>query len=410
MSETVPNQKSNVDEIDLTAIFAIFWRHWKLIFFGTLAVTLLAAALSFFIPKTFRSDGFYQLGNPEKKIEETEKNKNFIGIPITLYKKSAPQFFNPNRLYSFASQEKSFSEKDLNSIKMNFQTEESIKKWITSVFAYAKEDTREFAQLPTDESNSVLGLKLSYEADSPQKAYSYVRFFGQYVRDCLLYVSLYEYVKDEYSKVISELSKNENDIIDLQFNLLQNIKKMLDIKAILTKYPEAVKIENRQLVSVQEGGFRFLAPVTQLVGIESALADQRRNLAGLEREKEKLIMRREYFSKCNGALNKSSMHGGMIFSQLKSIKSEVFNNKDFRKGTVKEVVNDLSIDLQTFDLAFYTNCRFISGPTFPNQHIKPSKRNIVILTCFLSFFFFIVLTLVLHWWQSHKKRIKALNF
>ena len=100
----------------------------------------------------------------------------------------------------------------------------------------------------------------------------------------------------------------------------------------------------------------------------------------------------------------------MIFSQLKAIKSDVFINKDFSKGTVKEVINDLSIDLQVFDLAFFTNCRFISGPTFPNQHVKPSKRNIVILSCFLSFFMFIVLTLVRHWWQSNKKRIKSLNY
>jgi hypothetical protein len=273
------------------------------------------------------------------------------------------------------------------------------------MYAFSKVDMRELAQMPTRESNSVIGLDLSYEADSPQKAYSYVRFFGQYIRDCLLYVSLYEYIKDDYSKVISELSGNENNIIDTQFNVLQNTKKMLDIKAILTKYPASAKIENRQLVSVQEGGSRFLAPVTQLVGIESALADQRRTLAELEREKEKLIIRREYFSKCNEALNEIGRHGEKLFSQLKSIKADVFKKKDFSKGTVKEVFNDLNIALQTFDLAFFTNCRFISGPTIPARHIKPRKSVIVIIACFLSFFFFIVLTLVLHWWQSNKKAI-----
>ena len=384
MSETVPNQRSNVDEIDLTAIFAIFWRHWKLILFGTLAVTLLAAALSFFIPKTFRSEGFYQ-----------------VSLSVPLYKKSAPQFANPNRFYLYASEEKSFSKEDLNNVKASFSTAAAIQKWIMPVYAIAKGDLGS----AKDESNSVLGLNLSYEADSPQKAYNFVRFFGQYVRDCLLYVSLYDYIKDEYSKIISELSKNENGIIVVQFDVLQNTKKMLDIKAILTKYPAAAKIENRQVVSVQEGGFRFLGPVTQLVGIESVLAEQRRSLAALEREKEKLLVRREYFSRCNDALNKSSKQGGMIFSQLKSIKVEVFNNKDFRKGTVKEVYNNLNIDLQTFDLAFFTNCRFISGPTFPDRHIKPRKSVIVIIACFLSFFFFMVLTLVLHWWQSNKKAI-----
>ncbi|MBN1364271.1 MAG: hypothetical protein JW976_05630 [Syntrophaceae bacterium] len=404
---TEANHRSTVDEIDFTALFAILWRQRKLIAIGTLTATLLAAALSFFIPKTYRSEGFYQLGNPENKItNKTDVQKeNFVGIPIPLYKKSAPQFFNPNRLYFFAREGKSFSDEELNRIKAKFQKEGDINKWIIPIFAYSKGDMRELAQLPKDESNSVLGLSLSYEADSPQKTYKFVSFIGQYIRDCLLYVSSYDYVKDNYSKVISKLSKNENSIIDLQFNLLQNIKKMLDIKAILTKYPEAAKIENRQIVSVQEGGFRFLGPVTQLVGIESTLADQRRNLDALEREKEILIIQREYFSKCNDALKKFSKQGEIIFSQLKSIKREVFKNKDFSKGTVKEVFNNLNIDLQTFDLAFYTNCRFISGPTVPTRHIRPRKSVIVIITCFLSFFFFIVSTLILHWWQSNKKQI-----
>jgi len=407
------NQRSSVDEIDFTAIFSIIWQKRKLILFGTVAATLLAAALSFFIPKTYRSEGFYQLGNPEEKIfvekeKEKEKEKeNFIGIPIPLYKKSAPQFVNPNRFYLSASEWKSFSEKDLKNIKTSFLTEADISEWIQPVYAYSKGDMRELAQMPKEESNSVLGLNLSYEADSPQKVYNYVRFFGEYVRDCLLYVSLYNYIKDEYSKVISGLSGNENNIINLQFNLLQNTKKMLDIKAILTKYPEAAKIDRGQLVSVQEGGFRFLPPVTQLVGIESALADQRRNLAKLERDKEKLIIQRKYFSKCNDALNKFGKRGEMIFSQLKAIKSDVFKNKDFQKGPVKEVFNNLSIDLQAFDLAFFTNCRFISGPTLPTRHIKPRKSVIVIIAFFLSFFFFIVFTLVLHWWQRNKKEIKS---
>lgn len=405
------NQRSNVSEIDFTAIFNSLWQQRRLILFGTLAVTLLAAVLSFFIPKTYRSEGFYQLGNPEKRIEKNigkeAQVKNLIGIPIPIFKKTAPRFFNPNRFYLFASKERSFSKKELSKIKNNFQTAADINKWILPVYAFSKGDMRELVEMPKDESNSVIGLELSYETDSPRKVYYYVRFFGKYVRDCLLYVSLYGYIKNEYNLVLSQLNENENNIIGQQFALLQNTKKMLDIKSILTKYPEAAKIENRQVVSVQEGGFRFLGPVTQLVGIESALADQRRDLAELERKKEMIIVKREYFSKCDDALNKIKRHGELLFSQLKSIKYEVFKNKDFNKGTVKEVFNCLNIDLQTFDLAFFTNCRFISGPTLPTRHIRPRKSIIVILACFLSFFFFVLLVLVLHWWQSNKKRIKS---
>ena len=67
-------------------------------------------------------------------------------------------------------------------------------------------------------------------------------------------------------------------------------------------------------MSIQEGGSRFLAPVTQLVGIESTLADLRRDLAELERDREKLPARAEYFSRCYSELAKIGEHGVIILA------------------------------------------------------------------------------------------------
>jgi LPS O-antigen subunit length determinant protein (WzzB/FepE family) len=416
MKETGSTEETYDDEIDLNSIFTVLWKRRKLILFGTLGATLLSMGISLILPRVYRSEGFYQLGNPTKKIYEnvksttkkmasTTKKMASIGVPVPLYKSSSTQFFNPNRFQLIASQDKSFKEEDLKKIAANFRTAEDINKWIKPVYAFAKEDAREFTQLPQDESNSVIGLKLAYESDSPENAHTYVSYFGKYIRDCLLYVTLYNYVMDGYSNSISEMSKNENDIIDIKFQLLQNSNKMKDIRNILINYPESARIENRQLVSVQEGGERFLAPVTQLVGIESALADLRQDFAELERDREKLTARAEYFSCCYRELGKISEHGESLFLVLKSIKDEVFKNKDLGRDEIKEAFNNLSIDLQTFELNFFSNSRFVSGPTIPDVHIKPRKSLIVIVSCFASFFLFIILAFVSHWWQCNKKAI-----
>jgi LPS O-antigen subunit length determinant protein (WzzB/FepE family) len=418
MTETNSTEETYDDEIDLSSIFAVLWKRRKLILFGTLGATLLSIGISLLLPRVYRSEGFYQLGNPTKRISENEKSTKkktasitkkiaSIGVPVLLYKSSSTQFFNPNRFQLIAGQDKSFKEEDLKKLAANFRTAEDITKWIKPVYAFAKEDAREFTQLPQDESNSVIGLNLAYEADSPENASSYVSYFGKYIRDCLLYMTLYNYVMDGYNNTISEMNKSENDIMDMKFQLLQNANKMKDIRAILTNYPESAKIENRQLVSVQEGGERFLAPVTQLVGIESTLADLRRDLAELERDREKLTARAEYFSRCYSELAKIGEHGESLFLLLKSIKDEVFKNKDLSKDEIKEVFNNLSIDLQAFELAFFSNSRFVSGPTIPEAHIKPSKRLIVIMSCFISFFILVISAFVLHWWQSNKNAIMS---
>jgi LPS O-antigen subunit length determinant protein (WzzB/FepE family) len=418
MTETNPTEEAYDDEIDLRSIFAVLWKRRRLIIFGTLGATLLSIGISLILSKVYRSEGFFQLGNPTKKVAENEKSTTKktapivkkttpIGVPVPLYKSSSSQFFNPNRFQLIVSQDKSFGEEEIKKIKNNFRTAEDIHKWIKPVYAFAKEDTREFAQLPQDESNAVIGLNLSYEADSPEQAYTYVGFFGNYIRDCLLYVTLYNYIMDGYSNTVSQMDKKENDIINLKFELLQNNNKLIDIRAILSNYPESAKIENRQLVSIQEGGDRFLAPVTQLVGIESALADLRRDLAELERDKEKMAVRSEYFSNCYRELAKIGEKGESLLLLLKTMKDEVFKNKDLSKDEVKEVFNNLSIDLQTFDFIFYQNTRFISGPTIPTGHFKPRKSLIVIATFIGSFFFFLVLAFIVHWWQANKKAIMS---
>jgi LPS O-antigen subunit length determinant protein (WzzB/FepE family) len=415
MADPASREEPHDDEIDLRLIFAILWRQRKLIVLGTVGATLLAIGISFLIPKVYRSEGFFQLGNPLYKLTEDANKSNSnkpkpIGISIPIYKNASSQFFNPNRLYIKAGQDKSFNEEDLTKLNDDLKSTADIGKWIKPVYAFAKEDTREFAQLPKDELNAVIGLNASFEAYSPEKAAAHVSFFGNYVRDCLMHFALYNYIMDGFNDTTAATSRIENQIIETQFQLQQNSKKREDIKTILSDYPDTAKMETRQVVSVQEGGSRFLSPVTQLVGIESTLADLRRALSQLERDREKLSIRAEFFSRSFNDIEKAGGNGDSLFMLLKSIKDEVFKNKDLGRDEIKEVFNNLSVDLQGFDFTLNQNTRFISGPTVPNVHIKPRKSIIVGVTFAASLFFFVMAAFVVHWWQNNKKVITSGSF
>jgi LPS O-antigen subunit length determinant protein (WzzB/FepE family) len=96
-----------------------------------------------------------------------------------------------------------------------------------------------------------------------------------------------------------------------------------------------------------------------------------------------------------------------LFLLLKKIRDEVFTGKDLNKDEVKEVFNNLSIDLQIFDFTFFQNSRFISGPTIPTVPIKPRKSLIVVVSSLGSFFMLVILALILGWWQINKKAIMS---
>ncbi|MCX5882784.1 MAG: Wzz/FepE/Etk N-terminal domain-containing protein [Deltaproteobacteria bacterium] len=395
MSETTSQVRmydgENEDEIDLVSLFLVIWKRRKLIVFGTLGVTLLAAIYSFMIPKVYLSTGFYQLG---------------CGMPNSEFKGGSTLFYDPDRLKIFANHEKTFTlwEK----INGSFNTSENIKKCIKPMYTHSKEDTREIGNLPSDQKNVVIGVELSYEADLSQKAHDVVSFLGDYMKNCLNYIKVFNYIQDGYNNADSELTKNENAIIANHFQLLQYTNKALDIQAIMKKYPESAKIEDRQLVSIQEGGYHYLSPVTQLVGIESNLADVRRGLADLERAKEKLMLNKEFFSNCMDMMEKADKNGDFLLSQLPIIKNDVFKNKDLNKDATKEVFNNISIEIQNFE-RIKTNHLFISGPSIPEKPIKPNKRVIVMVTFFASFFLLVMVTFILEWWQKNKEIIRASN-
>ena len=414
MSETASRERmydgENEDEIDLVSLFLVIWKRRKLIVFGTLGVTVLAAIFSFTIPKVYLSTGFYQLGiggvpiSSTTKIDNKIDNKIDTELPMPSFKNSSTQFYNPDRLIFYAEHKKSLNSWE--KINGGFKTSEDIKKRIKPIYASSKEDVREIGNLPPDQRNVVIGVELSYESDLSQKAHEVVGFLGEYVKDCLSYDQLFNYIQNGFNAAELALTRNENSIIDCHFKILQYSNKAIDIQSILTKYPDSARIEDRQLVSVQEGGYHYLSPVSQLVGIESNLADLRRELADFQRAKEKLLISRAYFSKCKDMMEKADKCGDFLLSQLPIIKADLVKDLDLSQDTTKEAINNISFDIQRF-MNLYANYRFISGPSIPEKPIKPNKRVIVMVTFFATFFLLIMMTFILEWWQKNKEIIRA---
>lgn len=390
MTNRTPDYAPSSDEIDLSALFATLWRRRWLIVLGTLAVTVLVAGLTLILPRAYRSVGFYQFGS---------------GVPIPVYKRSASMFSDAGRLAAAVRSEPSLGERNKGALVRRVQQAGFIKRWLQPVFAFSKEDQRELALIGKEEGNSVLGLNMAFEARTPERASTVLTFLGRYVRDCLMYVTLFNYISENASDAQTDLQKNENARLENRFNTEQQGLKLADMQGILRRYPESARIENRQLVSVQDGGARYLSPVTQLVGIEAGLSDLRRELAQLERGRKKALVRVEFFARAKGLLDRNGTRGEPLFAGLKALHRDLFSGKDLGQDEVREVYNDLSIAIQNYDRNFSTAYRFIAGPSRPLRPVRPERTKIVLVAGFLAFLFFVCLALVLSWWQKNKQTI-----
>ncbi len=203
----------------------------------------------------------------------------------------------------------------------------------------------------------------------------------------------------------NDIRKFENDNLTTKFNLEQLSLKADRMKTIIKRYPLAGSAENRQVVSVGEGGYNYLSPATQLVGVESQVADLMEKSAKQTRNKEISQVNYNFFNEARKFFGKDE-NGDLVYNNLVELQNQFFKNLDLNKDTNREVYNALLNDMEIIRYTFYESYRFVSEPNLPLKPVKPKKAMIVIITTILAFFVFVFLAFIIEWWKNNKSFIK----
>ncbi len=385
-------QKNHEDEIDLMEIFRVLWKRKKIIIWGTVIFTLISIIISFLLPKIYKSDGFYLLSGKG------------LSMSVPNYKKYHPLFTNPETFIKYVKQQKQLNSDDIESLVKSIIKSEDLSEKIKPVYAYSKADLKELAEISKDIKNYVIGINLSYEYSDPHKAKIYVEIVSGFIRDSFMYGRIFDYIAENYNISSNNLKRNENSIIEINFNIEKTLNKRSNIKQILKRYPQSRSIEQRQLVSTEKGGYRYLSPIAQLVGIESMLADLKTSLEEYNRQKALSYLKYAFFKEAKKIV-KVEETGTKLFEKTYQLKDSFFKNIDLKNSVNKEVYNKIIINLDNYNHLFYETMRFGSGPTLPDKPIKPKKKLIVVVSFFLFFFMFIFFAFIIEWWVNNKKNI-----
>jgi hypothetical protein len=176
-----------------------------------------------------------------------------------------------------------------------------------------------------------------------------------------------------------------------------------DILIILKKYPKAKKTNSEQLVSVEKGGYRYLSPIRQIIGIESQIADLRQTLSLYERKKNIEKLKFSFFQKFKREIfnNENSERLFKIF--LKNF-DMFFKKLDLSNDINSNVYNDISVSLGKFKKLYNEDIRFFSPPSIPKRPIKSNKKMIIFSVFLFSIFFFSLSALLIEGWREYKGR------
>ncbi len=86
------------------------------------------------------------------------------------------------------------------------------------------------------------------------------------------------------------------EVVEAQMKIESTGRRIQDLKAILARYPDAGKLDSRQVVNIAEGQDRFLPPLAQLVAAEAFITQQRETIARKERQARQFDLMERYFA------------------------------------------------------------------------------------------------------------------
>lgn len=433
-------EKQNVnkvnDEIDLIRLVNVLAKRKWFILSGTLALTLAALIIALLLPRVYQSKAFFRLSSGidvnleelkqiqdkirdnlhndllynltleksmllDQTLEDIEMIMRNVSFPD--YKKYSTQFSDPHRFMRFLEQKEQAGDKNAVELRNSKGKTVPVAQCIEPVYAYSKKDLKELTQNPKDARNFVVGVELTAEKESPEKARAFVNALGEFIKDSILFGKLDDYITLQWNKAREEYNKFDNLIIKNEFKLQQLLTKRSELEQLLKKYPESKNMASRELLSLDKNGYRYLSPVSQLVGVESYIADIKENLSQNHRDKQLVSLKFDFFSKIKEMnAEENEMHGYSFLSNIMKSLNAIFDEKKLPDSTARQVKNELIIDFDKF-MTMYDEMQFLSGPTLSHIPVKPKKTLFLAVGFVLGLLLSVCYAFIIDWWAINKQ-------
>jgi hypothetical protein len=136
--------------------------------------------------------------------------------------------------------------------------------------------------------------------------------------DGALKSALVEYVTAQRGALATSRQRLDVKIAADRASLARVERKIGELLKLNAAYPQASRGEPRQVISIADGGARYLPPVTQLVGASSEAIGIRDSIGESERKMRQVTWMEAVFDEA-GKLNVNALSGRNYMAQLESI-------------------------------------------------------------------------------------------
>lgn len=141
-----------------------------------------------------------------------------------------------------------------------------------------------------------LGLEVSLTARDEGSAAQQLQLIAQHVRQVMLWGGLRDTLDAMRQQTLEKRPELQIAQIQQQFAIQQNSQKVVELQALLERYPELRRAEVNTVVSVGDGGGKYLSPLAQIVALQATITETRADLRQAQRELEQLDWKRRFLA------------------------------------------------------------------------------------------------------------------
>ncbi len=379
------------NESGLMGIFKILWKRRRLIILGTMAVTVLAVAIVFLVPKTYRSKAVVSLSD----LKKSEPNDMPKSIDIPTFRRFSDTFQNRALFMRF------LKKKGYNGVwdfdKWEFE-EQFFRYHYNPIYAF---ETEERGVKVIE--NSIMGIIIIGIGDSPQNAMNQTQILGSYLLTTILNMQVGGYIENISIKSQAAIVQVEKAIINLERETNYLREKTSLIENQLLKLPGAGPQATRELVTADANSERYLSPQQQLVSVKMGIMENQIQIDRLRKNAKVDQFMLDYIEKIKPlvSIEPEYLVNDGLLTALIAEKNKFFAGKTDNES--KLASHTLAGQFFYFQKLHSMVYKFISGPTHPEKHFLPKRKRIVLGAFFLSLLIFSFLAFVLEVSKGNKK-------
>ena len=231
---------------------------------------------------------------------------------------------------------------------------------------------------------STLGLELSIRASNDDQANRLQQAIISQIREAIVLEGARRLIHDWQNLIIEKRPKLQLHLLDKQLATQLNRNRIEDMQQLLTHYPELREIERSTLVSVQDGGGRYLSPLAQIVALESTISEDASLIKRTEYELERLGFYEQVISNADESL--AHIHSGYDLAQQLTARANQLQQSNAASLAATEVRLDVLNQIQSL-LSKPQLLQLKASTDLPTTPINSRRPLIVGVGVFILVFF-----------------------